>query len=174
MEKVKYRYYSSEQLEIESIDSRLTEEEKIIRRYLMNYVINNDQAFNISDLYKITEDVKMVDKKNIAQILENLLKKNAAVVHDNNINFIYPVSAISTNHKVTLRDGRDFSAMCAIDAMGTSFTFKQDVEINSSCSHCGDSVKVSIKDNKLNIYEPNDLHILHVDLNKNANWSGNC
>lgn len=174
MEKVKYRYYSSEQLEIESIDSRLTEEEKIIRRYLMNYVINNDQVFNISDLYKITEDVKMVDKKNIARILENLLKKNAAVVHDNNINFIYPVSAISTNHKVRLGDGRDFSAMCAIDAMGTSFTFKQDVEINSSCSHCGDSVKVSIKDGKLNTYEPNDLHILHVDLNKNANWSGNC
>jgi hypothetical protein len=140
----------------------------------MNYVINNDQAFNINDLYKITEDVNMVDKKNIARILESLLKKNAAVVYDNNINFIYPVSAISTNHKVRLGDDRGFSAMCAIDAMGTSFTFKQDVEINSSCSHCGDSVKVSIKDSKLNTYEPNDLHILHVDLNKNANWSGNC
>ena len=174
LENLKYRYYSNEQLEIDSIDSRLLKEEKAIRRYLMNYVINNNQAFHMNDLHKIAEDVKIVDKKNITRVLENLLEKNAAVVDEDNINFIYPVSAISTNHKVKLADGRGFSAMCAIDAMGTAFTFKQDVEIDSSCSHCGESIKVSIRDSRLNTYEPNDLHILHVNLNKNANWSGSC
>lgn len=64
--------------------------------------------------------------------------------------------------------------MCAIDAMGTAFTFKQDVKIESICSNCGEKIYVEIKDGKLGEYQPRDMHILHVDLNKNKNWSGEC
>lgn len=169
-----YRYYTDEQLEIASIDSKLSKEEKLIRRYLMNYVIENKKAFNVKNSHNMAYDVNM-EKEETDKILESLFKKNVAVSDETgNINFIYPVSAIPTNHKITLSDGRTFSAMCAIDGMGTAFTFKKDVEIQSMCSNCGNDIKVSIKDGKIHSYEPEDLHILHVDLNKNSDWSGNC
>lgn len=39
--------------------------------------------------------------------------------------------------------------MCAIDAMGSSFTFKQDIRVDSECSYCGEDVKLNIKKGKL-------------------------
>lgn len=174
MEEVQYRYYTNEQLEIESIDSKLSRVEKVIRRYLMNYVIDNGQAFNLKNLSKIGEDLEMTSEL-VKDTLDSLIKKNGIVSDDDgNINFIYPVSALETNHRVRLEDGREFTAMCAIDAMGAAFTFKQDVDVISNCSNCGSDIKVSIRGGKLYSYEPKTLHALHVDLNKNINWSGNC
>ncbi len=174
MEKSNYRYYSNDQLEIVSIDSKLSKKEKVIRRYLMNYVIDNGQAFNLNNLSKIAEDLEMT-RELAKDTLDSLIKKNGVVADDNgNINFIYPVSALPTNHRVKLDDGREFTAMCAIDAMGAAFTFKQNVDVISNCSNCGSDIKVSIRNGQLYSYEPSDLHILHVDLNKNVNWSGNC
>lgn len=174
MEKSNYRYYSNDQLEIVSIDSKLSKKEKVIRRYLMNYVIDNGQAFNLNNLAKIAEDLEMT-RELAKDTLDSLIKKNGVVADDNgNINFIYPVSALPTNHRVKLDDGREFTAMCAIDAMGAAFTFKQNVDVISNCSNCGSDIKVSIRNGQLYSYEPSDLHILHVDLNKNVNWSGNC
>lgn len=174
MEKSNYRYYSNDQLEIVSIDSKLSKKEKVIRRYLMNYVIDNGQAFNLKNLAKIAEDLEMT-RELAKDTLDSLIKKNGVVADDNgNINFIYPVSALPTNHRVKLDDGREFTAMCAIDAMGAAFTFKQNVDVISNCSNCGSDIKVSIRNGQLYSYEPSDLHILHVDLNKNVNWSGNC
>lgn len=174
LEQFNYRYYSNEQLKIDSIDSKLLKEEKKIRRYLMNYVIDNGKAFNISNSSKIAKDLEMVNEE-VDNILDSLFLKNAIVAdEEGHINFIYPVSAIPTNHKVRLADSREFSAMCAIDAMGTAFTFKQDVDVESKCSNTGADIKVSIRDGKISSYGPSELHILHVDLNKNANWSGNC
>lgn len=175
MKQSNYRYYSNEQLEINSIDSKLSQEEKIIRRYLMNYVINNGQAFSMNNISIIVDDIKIMDEEKLVSILDSLLKKNVIVAdEEGNINFIYPVSAMPTNHRIKLQDGREFTAMCAIDAIGTAFTFKQDVDIESKCSNCGSHIKVSVKNGELYSYEPKDLHILHVDLNKNANWSGSC
>ena len=175
MEQLSFKSYPNEQLEINSIDSKLLKKEKVIRRYLMNYTIDSGQAFNIGNSCKIADDIEEMNEEEITVILDSLLNKDAIVADEQgNINFIYPVSAISTNHKVRLADGRIFSAMCAIDAMGTAFTFNQDVDIESKCSNCGDEIKVSIRNGKLNTYKPSDLHILHVDLNKNTDWSGEC
>lgn len=174
VDKLEYRYYSNEQLKIDSIDSKLSKEEKKIRRYLMNYVINKRQAFNLSNTSKIAKDMRIIDEE-VNNVLDSLIKKNGLVVdEEGNVNFMYPVSAIPTNHRVRLQDGREFTAMCAIDAIGAAFTFKQDVNIESKCSQCGSDIKVSIKNGELYSHEPSDLHILHVDLNKNLNWSGNC
>ncbi len=174
MEQSNYRYYSNEQLEIVSIDSKLLDKEKKIRRYLMNYVIDNKEPFKINNSFIIIEDTRIPNEE-LNSILNGLIEKNIIVAdEDGNINFIYPVSAIPTNHRVKLQDGREFTAMCAIDAIGAAFTFKQNVEIVSTCSNCGSDIKVIVKDGKLHSYEPSNLHILHVDLNKNANWSGSC
>lgn len=175
MEQFKYRYYSNEELKIDSIDSRLLKEEKVIRRYLMNYTIDSGEAFNIKNVPKIVEDLKVINREEIESIIDSLIEKNVVVLdEEGKFNFMYPVSAIPTNHRVRLADGREFTAMCAIDAMGSAFTFKQDIDIDSKCSYCDAEIKVSIKNGEFYSYEPSDLHTLHVNLNKNANWSGNC
>ena len=174
-ESFKFRYLSAEELMIESIDKRLNRDEKKARRFLMNYTIDNGKPFNLNET---TEDLAKsigFSKENLYNLFNNLLDKVAIVVdEDKNVNFIYPVSALPTKHKITLSDGRSFNAMCAIDGMGTAFTFKQDVVIDSVCSNCGSSIHVEIKDGKLADFYPEDMHILHVDLNKNQDWSGNC
>lgn len=79
MKQSNFRYYSNEQLEINSIDSKLSQEEKIIRRYLMNYIIDNGQAFNMNNLSKIVDDVKIMGEEKVVSILDRLLKKNVIV-----------------------------------------------------------------------------------------------
>lgn len=171
----KFRYYPTEELLISRIDKKLNQYERKVRRYLMNYTINNGKAFNLCEITdEMSKDIGF-EKEELKVLFDNLDNKSSIVVDENkNVNFIYPVSAIPTNHKVTLADGRSFSAMCAIDAMGTAFTFNQDVKIKSVCSNCGDSIYVEIKDGQLIEYTPEEMHILHVDLNKNKNWSGEC
>ena len=64
--------------------------------------------------------------------------------------------------------------MCAIDAMGSAFTFRRDVTVESMCAQCGRPVRVDIRDGALAQAEPATLHALHVDLNKNHDWSTSC
>lgn len=168
-----YRYYQDHQLKISSIDHRLSDKEKEIRRYLMNVLINTHQPFNLNQLDDVALDLN-IDMHVVKDSINNLLEKNAIVADEqDHINFIYPVSGLSTNHIVKLSDGRTFYAMCAIDAIGSAFTFKQDVTIESKCSNTGQDIDITIKNGAIDC-DPLDLHILHVDLNKNMNWSGDC
>lgn len=170
-----FRSYSFERLYIDSIYSKLTTREATVRRAVMECTIDKGEALNLNaDLDWISKKADICHEE-IIKVVKSIIEKNAMVVDDEgNINYIYPVCALPTNHKVTLKDGRTFNAMCAVDAMGTAFTFKQDIIINSVCSSCQTPVKVEIKQGKLFNALPQDLHILHVDLNKNKNWSGNC
>ena len=93
---------------------------------------------------------------------------------EKNVNFIYPVSSLETNHRVTLADGREFTAMCAIDAMGAAFTFHQDTEVHSVCAMCEEPVYVKIVDGKVADYAPKTLHALTFPLGELANWAGSC
>lgn len=141
----------------------------------MNYTIKNGKPFNLEEM---TEDMAKsigFSKDEMVVLFDNLLNKATIVVdEDRNVIFMYPVSALPSNHRITLADGRRFYAMCAIDAMGTAFTFKQDVTIDSKCSNCGNPIHVEIKNGELINFTPKDIHILHVNLNKNQNWSGSC
>lgn len=170
----RFRYYREDQLAISSIDSKLTAAEKTVRRYLMNHIIDHHTGCGPLVLAQAAESLNMpLDR--IQAITSGLLEKNALAADDEGtINFIYPVSALPTKNQVRLADGREFFAMCAIDAMGTAFTFHQDVEIRSECSQTEQPISLSIKDGQLIHHTPADLHALHVDLNKNTNWSGSC
>lgn len=171
-EAIKFRYYPTERLIINSIDSRLTNSEKRVRRFLMNYTIDNNKPYN----YK--EEVPMISglcNDDIKNSFKGLLDKSAIVQdEEGNINFIYPVSALPTNHVVKLSDGKTFNAMCAIDSIGSAFTFKQDIEIESICSNSGEPISIKIKNGELENVAPESTSILHVDLNRNDNWSGSC
>lgn len=164
-----------ERLKIESIDSRFNKKQNTVRRWMMNYIIKNGESFNLKDTSMIGNDIKDMSREEIEDAIKVLKEKNGIVVdEDKNVNYIYPVSAQSTNHRIRLADGSEFTAMCAIDSIGSAFTFKQDVDIHSQCSHCGTEVDISIRDGKVVKHEPDDMRILHVDLNQNANWSGSC
>ena len=64
--------------------------------------------------------------------------------------------------------------MCAIDALGAYSLFHEDTEINSVCSNTGDKIYIKIKDKKIFERYPNDIYVIHVDLNKNKNWASTC
>lgn len=149
-----------------------SKEENIVRKGIMNFIIDNNKAFNIKN------DLKALDYLNIEKInekIESLIENNGLVIGDNEeVIFVYPVSALPTNHIVTMEDGRTFSAMCAIDAMGTAFTFSQNVRVNSKCSSTGEDVCVVIENGRVKDYSPKTLHALHVDLNKFKNWGASC
>lgn len=170
-----FKYYPVEKLIIESIYSRLTKQENDIRINIMKYTIDNNKAYNLEESYEEIQSRININKYDLNQVIKNLIQKKALVVDENNnVNFIYPVSTLETNHKVKLEDESVFNAMCAVDAMGSSFTFKQDIEIQSKCSLCGEEIFVEIKNGEIVNLFPDSTHVLHVDLNKNQNWSGNC
>lgn len=149
-----------------------SKEENLVRKGIMNFIIDNNKAFNVKN------DLEALGHLNIEKInekIESLIKNNGLVINENDeVIFAYPVSALPTNHIVTMEDGRTFSAMCAIDAMGTAFTFNQNVRINSKCSNTGEEVCVVIESGKVTHYVPKTLHALHVDLNKFKNWGASC
>lgn len=175
LEDLSFKYYPVERLLIDSIDSRLNLTEKKIRRILINNVIKKGKPFNVDQISLSQLKDLNIGFKQYKRNIDSLLEKNVMVIdQDHNVNFIYPVSALPTNHKVTLADGREFCAMCAVDGMGTAFTFKQDISIKSKCSECGEEISVEIKNGKIAKSSPKEIHVLHVDLNKNQNWSGSC
>jgi hypothetical protein len=162
---------SMERLYIDSIHSRLTEPERLVRMALINEII--DSGGSLDD-----EAVAALDARydlDVEAIALSLLNKRVMVKNaDGDIAFIYPVSGLPTPHKVYLQDGRVFHAMCAVDAPGAAFTFEQNVSVASVCSHCKAPIKVEIRDGKFTALEPATTHVLHTDLNKIENWAAGC
>ena len=162
--------YPAERLRMESIASRLNEREVMVRDQLMAALIATGRPVGLADL--ATAGLSIPDLSTVIVALE----EKRAIVRDEeaNIRFAYPVSALPTVHRVTLADGRTFQAMCAVDALGSAFTFRQDVRIASRCSECQQPVAIDIRDGQLAAFAPPELHVLHVDLKRNDNWAGNC
>lgn len=168
---MKFKNYPIERLIIDSISSRLTEPERYLRFFLMERIIQSGAPVKENRLMQ-AEELNHLD---IATLINNLISKNAIVKDlEGKINFVYPVSALPTNHRVTLIDGRTLHAMCAVDALGVAFTFKQDTKISSQCSHCGETITVEIQHEKIVELHPASTHVLHVDLKNNDNWAGSC
>jgi hypothetical protein len=157
-----------DELRIESIASRLDETERDFRKKLMDVIISRGAAVNIN-----AEAPVELRGWSWREMIEALSEKKAAILGDNgDVHFIYPVSALPTCHQVTLADGRRFSAMCAIDAIGSAFTFEQDVQVRSKCHTCNGPVEVEVRDGDIGRHEPEGIRILHVDLSKFDVWAG--
>lgn len=159
-----------DELRIDSIASRLAESENDFRRKLMDVTISRGGAVNINSEPPV--ELSEFDSK---LMISALSAKNAAVLSDKgDVQFIYPVSALPTCHKVTLADGRNFDAMCAIDAIGSAFTFQQDVQVQSKCHTCNVRVDVEVRDGEICRHSPEEIHVLHVDLSKFDTWAGSA
>lgn len=154
--------------------SKLNDIEKKIRISIMDIIIEKKRSVCVDEAIEILDKVLDFDVDYIKETINNFQRDNILVVEDGNINFIYPVSAIPNSHKVTLDDGREFHAMCAIDAIGTSCTFNQNVTIESSCCVTGKEVRLRVEDEAIKNLNNKDIRILHVDLDKHAEWAANC
>jgi hypothetical protein len=162
--------YCPERLAIDSIASRLTPRENGFRRYLIDYAICHNKPFNMK-----TDEPAEFNGWNAREMTESLIAKRAAAAADNgDVNFIYPLSVMPTAHQVHLQDGRTLFAMCAVDALGTSFTFDQNVRIRSKCAECSEIVSVSVENGCIAEVSPARLQVLHVDLKKFDNWAGSA
>lgn len=110
------------------------------------------------------------------KLLNSIIKKGKIVLNEakTHINFCYPVSALPTNHHVYLDDGREFTSMCAIDALGATFVFNEDTTIKSKCAVTGEVIEVRVENGKIKSATPADIHAIHVDLSKFTNWAASC
>lgn len=168
---IKLKNYPADRLIIKSISSRLTGEERLLRLHLLDRIIEKGGPVSISSLIRSAVPLQIKTDS----LIHSMVGKRVIVAEEaGNINFAYPVSALATNHRVTLNDGRGFYAMCAVDAMGAAFTFKQDVRVDSVCSQCSQKISVVIIDEKIVNLHPESTHVMHVDLNNADNWAGSC
>ena len=164
---MRFRHHPAEQYEIDSIASRLTDAENAVRVLLMERTIEGGGPITLRTLTG-----GGVLHPDAGSLIERLVEKRAVVQdEEGHLNFIYPVSALPTRHKVSLKDGRRLFAMCAVDAMGTAFAFEQDVKIESECSECGAQIAMGIERGELAEVVPPTVHVLHVDLEKVDNWA---
>lgn len=100
-------------------------------------------------------------------------KKLAGQDAAGHVRYTYPVSASPTAHRVTLADGRTLYAMCAIDSLGSAWTFGQPVQVEARCHVCGEPVHVRVHGPAQVESQPPGAYATHVDLNKYDDWAAN-
>lgn len=159
----------------QNVHKKFTDRQNEVRLFIIEFTVNEKRAFNLDqDKEKVLEALSMSEEE-YEEIVSVLLAKDGMVLsEDRDVNFIYPVSALATNHHVTLADGRSFTAMCAIDAIGAAFTFHQDTEVHSVSAVSGEPVFVKIVDGKVADYSPKTLHALTFPLGQISDWAGSC
>lgn len=159
----------------QNVHKKFTDRQNEVRLFIIEFTVNEKRAFNLDqDKEKVLEALSMSEQE-YEEIVSVLLAKDGMVIsEDRDVNFIYPVSALATNHHVTLADGRSFTAMCAIDAIGAAFTFHQDTEVHSMSAVSGEPVFVKIVDGKVAEYSPKTLHALTFPLGQISDWAGSC
>jgi hypothetical protein len=145
-----------------NINALLTDQERHARSLLMDKIIMHGSPVKPSEFQN-------------NDLLQELGSKGVIVQdEDGPVNVVYPVSALPTPHKVKLNDGRTFFAICAVDSLGSAFTFAQDIEVTSSCSYCQKPVSVAIKNGEISTFDPDTIFVTHTDLVDEVNWAGTC
>lgn len=159
----------------QNVHKKFNDRQNEVRLFIIEYTVNNGRAFHLEEDKKDVLEALSMTEQEYREIVEVLKSKDGMVADKvGRINFIYPVSALKTNHHVTLADGRSFYAMCAIDAIGAAFTFHQDVEVNSVSAVSGEPIYVKIADGKVEDYSPKEIHALTFPLGQLSDWAGSC
>lgn len=152
----------SEHLAIPNINELLSDQERQARLLLMDEIIMKGSPVKSTELLDI-------------DIICDLDSKGVIVRdEDGSISVVYPVSALPTPHKVKLKDGRSFYAICAVDSLGSAFAFEQNIVVSSSCSYCQKSVSVTVENGEISTSDPVNIYVTHTDLVGEVNWAGNC
>lgn len=102
------------QEKIQNIHQKFNAPQNEIRLAIMNFIVDHHRPFSLKeDGYTALKGITLSSAEDFSSITEVLCEKDGMVTdEEGNVNFIYPVSALPTNHHVTLADGREFCAMC--------------------------------------------------------------
>ena len=158
----------------QNVHKKFTKRQNELRLYIIDQVIDKG-AYHVAEHREEACRALSMTPEEYDSIVEVLEFQDGMVAdEEGNVNFIYPVSALPTNHHVKLSDGREFCAMCAIDSLGAAFTLHQDTVVDSVCAVCGAPVHAEIKNGKLAAFSPAGLHALTFPLGELSNWSGSC
>lgn len=159
----------------QNVHKKFTDRQNELRLFIIEFTVSEGRPYHIDNDMETALKALHMEIGEYKEIIAILKERDGMVAAESGeVNFIYPVSALETGHQVTLADGRRFSAMCAIDAIGAAFTFHQDTEIDSSCAVCGEPVRVVVKDGEVAEYAPEELHALTFPLGELENWAGDC
>ncbi len=167
-----FKDYPTEQLLIDSLWSRMTPTEREFRIEVLNAIIGAGGPVGPADVAWVAEDH---GGASAADLFDAIAAKHVIVVSDGLVQFAYPLSALATNHTVHLADGRSFSAMCAIDAMGSALTLGQNTVVEDKCSVCGTPITVRVVNGALASVDPPTAHAIHADLSGTGeDWAASC
>ena len=84
---------------IKNVHEKFTERENELRLTIINETVNNGRAFDLEeDKMEVLGKLQM-DVKEYKEICEKLLEEDGMVLDGTKVNFIYPVSALPTNHR---------------------------------------------------------------------------
>lgn len=166
--------YKVSELFMKNKFSELTPLERKLRSSLIDYIATNSDIPNIKNLPdEILKNLNLNLADSNLLIKELILKDIIVVDEDGYISVVYPVSSVKTCHTVKTSD-KVFNAMCAIDSLGSTFTFNQDIDVSSTCKECGLPIQVTVENEEITNTIPSELKILHVDLSKYETWSCCC
>ena len=127
------------------------------------------------DIAGCLQETVRAENIDVQENLDNLLHKGLiALGEDGKIAGVYPVSALPTKHEIKLKDGRSFYAMCAIDSLGTTYEFDQDLTVFSSCRYCGEKIVIEAINGDISAVTPTTTHAIHVDIENYKNWAASC
>ncbi len=95
------------------------------------------------------------------RLLDALVAKGFVVRdgRDGGIVAAYPLSVRPTRHRVTLANGQRVHALCAMDALGVSPLFQTPAEIESSCPHCQQAVRLEVQEGRVRAMDPSTAAI---------------
>lgn len=165
-----FQHYPAERLHTRSVHSRASAEEKPLRLAILDEMLAQGGTARPADAgARIGMDAATSEA-----LARSMAEKHVIVMDDDAVTYAYPVSGMPTAHRVTLADGRTFSSICAIDGMGTTYTFGQDITLESKCTMCGAPVRVEMSGGEVALAEPRSLHAVHADLTAEENWASSC
>jgi hypothetical protein len=130
----------------------LSHEEDRVRRYILQEFPRLGRAPTREEI----EGAFEMSRGEVAQILDKLGGLDIVYMREGNILGAYPFSSVPTAHLVTLEEGKAH-AMCAIDALGAPFMFKQNATIESSCAHCGEKIRIKVREGKIAERDPRGI-----------------
>jgi len=133
----------------------LSKDENRVRRFILT---RSPILGRIPFIDEIRKEFNQFKKEKLDAILSILDRVDAIHLDNDKTNIVaaYPFSGSETSHQVYLkrRGFKKVFAMCAIDALGISFMLNCDISIESLCNHCGEKIKIEIKDNEIIFLSP--------------------
>jgi len=128
---------------------------------LIDYAIANPEPFSVERGGSVIAEALGDESR---ELLQSMIDRNLIGLNeDGDISYLYPVSCEETSHRVRLADGREFCAMCAIDALGCAATFGMAAEINSATKDTEEDVHAFVTPGGIESITPDGLSVSYYD-----------